>query len=383
MRNLGKTLKTNSHEPQLDGSGRGVTVHLTACNTDVVPQGTVAYNPQQRTGEVAPEELFSSMEVITLQCPDEIIADTGNDLLFDAGIFYLVDRVHRKSVDLFDRQGGYIGSVRAFGRSGAEYADISGVQPVDSLVAVYSYHNQALCYYDRQGGFVRRDSLAYQPLSLLKDGDGYWGYAGYSNTVPSRVVRMDPQGRITREYLPTAKIIPLMEMNSVFVPHGEELFIREALQRRIFRIDAAGELSTFLTFDFGRWNIPDTYFESDDPMQAAQKLMSSDFALMNRFMINNDFTVAEVGFNPNSDNGTSFSSIGVGHRGAWRWLRADREGPRALFFSAARALTPDSELVLLTDAERLAALKEACPTLVPDFQADTDNTLVVLCRLKD
>ena len=67
---------------------------------------------------------------------------------------------------------------------------------------------------------------------------------------------MDPQGTITREYLPTAKIIPLMEMNSVFVPHGEELFIREALQRRIFRIDAAGELSTFLTFDFGRWNIP-------------------------------------------------------------------------------------------------------------------------------
>ncbi len=118
-------------------------------------------------------------------------------------------------------------------------------------------------------------------------------------------------------------------------------------------------------------------------MQAAQKLMSSDFALMNRFMINDDFTVAEVGFNPNSDDGTSFSSIGVGHRGAWRWLRADREGPRALFFSAARALTPDSELVLLTDAERLAALKEACPTLVPDFQADTDNALVVLCRLKD
>ena len=218
------------------------------------------------------------MEVITLQCPDEVIVDTGNDLLFDAGIFYLVDRAHRKSVDLFDRQGGYIGSVQAFGRSGAEYAGISGVQPVDLLVAVYSYHNQALYCYDRQGRFVRRDSLAYGPLDLLKVSDGYWGYAGYSNTVPSRVVRMDPQGTITREYLPTANIIPLSETSSVFVPHDGDLFIREVLQRRIFRIDAAGELSTFLTFDFGRWNIPDTYFESDDPMQAAQKLMTSDFA---------------------------------------------------------------------------------------------------------
>ena len=234
----------------------GLLLTLMACNTDGVPQGTVAYNPQQRTGEVAPEELFSSMEVITLQCPDEVIVDTGNDLLFDAGIFYLVDRAHRKSVDLFDRQGGYIGSVRAFGRSGAEYADISGVQPVDSLVAVYSYHNQALCYYDRQGRFVRRDSLAYQPLDLLKISDGYWGYAGYSNTVPSRVVKMDPQGTITREYLPTANIIPLSETSSVFVPHDGDLFIREVLQRRIFRIDAAGELSTFLTFDFGAGTSP-------------------------------------------------------------------------------------------------------------------------------
>ena len=77
----------------------GLLFTLTACNTDEAPQGTVQYDPQQRTDEVAPEELFSSMEVITLQCPDEIIADTGNDLLFDAGIFYLVDRVHRKSVD--------------------------------------------------------------------------------------------------------------------------------------------------------------------------------------------------------------------------------------------------------------------------------------------
>ncbi len=186
----------------------GLLLTLTACNTDGCRRGTVAYNPQQRTGEVAPEKLFSSMEVITLQCPDEVIVDTGNDLLFDAGIFYLVDRAHRKSVDLFDRQGGYIGSVQAFGRSGAEYAGISGVQPVDLLVAVYSYHNQALYCYDRQGRFVRRDSLAYGPLDLLKVSDGYWGYAGYSNTVPSRVVRMDPQGTITREYLPTANIIP-------------------------------------------------------------------------------------------------------------------------------------------------------------------------------
>ena len=106
MRNFGKTLKTNSHEPQLDGSGRGVTVHLTACNTDEVPQGTVAYNPQQRTGEVAPEELVASRGVMTLQGPDEISADKGNDLLFDAGIFYRGDRVHRKGVGLFDRQGG-------------------------------------------------------------------------------------------------------------------------------------------------------------------------------------------------------------------------------------------------------------------------------------
>lgn len=64
----------------------GLLFTLTACNTDEVPQGTVAYNPQQRTGEVAPEELFSSMEVITLQCPDEVIVDTGNDLLFDASL---------------------------------------------------------------------------------------------------------------------------------------------------------------------------------------------------------------------------------------------------------------------------------------------------------
>lgn len=356
---------------------------LTACGPTQTQPGTVTYDPNAKAARSAPEALFSSLEIIPLTAPEEVVIDTESDVLRDDSCFYVIDALHRKRIDIFDRRGRHIGAINASGRSGSEYLDINRVQLVDSLVAVYSYHNRALYYYDRSGAFVGKDTLQYAPIDLLKLRDGYWGYAGNSGEIPSRVVRMDAGGRIVGELLPAAKVIPMQEKSSVFIPCGTDLILRENLRRDILRIDSAGTVHPFLTLDFGRYNVPDAYFESEDPMAAATGLMQSDFASLDRLFLNGAFTVLTVDFQTNGSGGEPFGSLGVCHGERWRWLRAGNREPQALFFTAARALTPDSELLLITDTERLAALKRVCPELVPDLETDTDNTCIVLCHLKD
>lgn len=107
---------------------------------------------------------------------------------------------------------------------------------------------------------------------------------------------MDMKGKIIEKYLPVSKIIPLTEESSVFIPYKGDLLIRETLRSDIFKIDSTGNAHTFISFDFGRYNVPRSYFENNDPVAAATKLMQSDIAIMDRFFVNDDYMVLSVDF---------------------------------------------------------------------------------------
>lgn len=348
-----------------------------------IPQ-SIVYDPDDKDYNFAPWEVFASMRVIQLQELDDILIDTESDLIFDEDNFYIVDASRRKRVDAFDMDGRYMGSVASAGRAGNEYIGIDNVQVVDGAVAIYSYHNKAVHYYNIDGSFIKKDILDYNPLSLLKDKDGYWGFSGYTGKMVERVVKMDADGKIVGKYLPSEMpIIPLEENSSVLTGYKDGVLVRESLRNVIFNINENGQEEIFLKFDFGKYNVPEKYFNNSDPYAAAEKLMASDYVIMNRFLVNNDHMILSVDFQLASREGLVISSLGVESGGKWRWLKTEKEGPLSMFFSAVRQLTPDSDLVLLTDGNRIKEFVAKYPELNVEFDNSiTDNPCIVLCHIK-
>jgi hypothetical protein len=361
----------------------GSLLLLIACGTDNNARQGIAYNPDNKNFVSAPEDLFSFLGVIPLQGPDDVIIDSGSDLIYDEGRFYVVDASRRKRVDIFDTDGRYTGSVASAGRAGNEYIGIDNVQVTDGTIAVYSYHNKAIYHFNVDGSFIEKEQLEYNPLSLLKDQDGYWGFSGYTAELPERVVKMDAAGKIVGKYLPSEMpIIALEERAPVFTGYNRGVLVREAFRNEIFYVGDDGQEEVFLKFDFGKYNVPKEYFKNSDPYTAAEKLMESDFVMMNRFLINENHKVLSVDFQLGSREGKIISSLGVESNGKWRWLKSEKEGTLSMFFSSTRQMTSDSDVVLLVDGERVREFAAGYPELVGEFDDTTDNPCIVLCRLK-
>ena len=217
----------------------------------------------------------------------------------------------------------------------------------------------------------------------MKVQDGYWGYVGNAGEIPARIVKMDMKGKIIEKYLPVSKIIPLTEESSVFIPYKGDLLIRETLRSDIFKIDSTGNAHTFISFDFGRYNVPRSYFENNDPVAAATKLMQSDIAIMDRFFVNDDYMVLSVDFQMADDSDAAFSSLGICHRDKWKWLRSEHRSALSMFYSTTKALTQKSALIILSEAQPILDFKKVYPELVPEFNHNTDNSFIVLCHLKE
>lgn len=357
---------------------------LIACNKNNCElHDVIFYNPDDKANISVPQNIFSSIQIISLKCPDEIIVDPEGDVIYKENKFYCVD-FKRNRVDIFDSNGLYICSVASQGRSGNEYLGIAGVQVIDDCVAIYSYHNKAVYYYDIDGTFVRKDPIECNPMNLLKNGNYYWGYTGFSNgKISERVVKMNSDGQIIEKYMPSnAAIIPMEERGDVFIIHDGDVLIRESFCNKISCINKMGQVETFLKFDFGKYNVPDKYFKYSDPYTAAQKLLNSDFAIMERFFINQNHLVLSVNFQFGSQEGKIISSLGVESNGKWRWLKSEKEGTLSMFFSSTRQMTSDSDVVLLVDGERVREFAAGYPELVGEFDDTTDNPCIVLCRLK-
>lgn len=356
---------------------------LGACRNEQDQKTSIKFDPDSEDYTFDPRNLFSSIRVIPLHAPSDILIDAESDVEYDNDKFFVVETQRRKRVDIFDSNGQYVGSVAARGRGGNEYIGINSFQIIDSIIAIYSYHNKSIYFYHTDGAFVRKESLKYNPLHLLKVENGYWGYSGYSGVVPERVVRMDTEGQIVEKYLPAeGNIIPLSESGAVFTSYDRGVLVRESLRNEITYINENGKIETFLKFDFGKYNIPKTYFDNSDPYAAAEKLMKSDFVVMDRFFINNDYAVLSVNFQKGGNEIKMITSIGIENNNIWKWLKSDPKGSLSMFFSSARQLTSNSELVLIVDADRVKEFSAAYPDLIPRLENSGDNPYIVLCRLK-
>ncbi len=86
--------------------------------------------------------------------------------------------------------------------------------------------------------------------------------------------------------------------------HRNEAYLFTALEPVIYRI-IPGSAVPFLKFDFGKYNVPESYWETENAMQAFTDLSQKGFISIAGFMMNDDYIVTEL----NQQTGMEDSSV--------------------------------------------------------------------------
>lgn len=95
----------------------------------------------------------------------------------------------------------------------------------------------------------------------------------------------------------------------------------------IYRI-IPGSAVPFLKFDFGKYNVPESYWETENAMQAFTDLSQKGFISIAGFMMNDDYIVTGTQ-SANRDGGfgvlLSYWASRNGITDKWNWIRQRAE----------------------------------------------------------
>jgi hypothetical protein len=358
---------------------------------------TIVYEYNAAETGAAIGDVISSVTILPLETSERSLISSEDFLFVHDGEYYFVDKRNRDIVSRFDAAGRFLNTIGSPGRADNEYNAIYDACPADGNIEIYSYPDNAVYSYSPDGGFIAKKPFGSKPDHIVPaQGGGYWGYMGYNNgEMPERVIKTDDSGAVVGKFMPSeAKIMSVAESTAIFIPDGEDILVRESFSDRIYSIDPQGGVGEKYVFDFGRYNIPESYFENPDPMAAIMSLMSSDFANLHSFFESRRHSVLQVAFQFGSQpresrNNAMVTAFRSGDR--WRWVKSGTEKSPNIFSLSARALVDGDTLVLLVDNYKIREFVAANPGLVRNAEAldrldgmddDAANPSLLLCKLR-
>jgi hypothetical protein len=354
------------------------------------------YNLSDPGAEIG--DVISEITIVPMET-DEGSLISSEDLVFvNNGEYYFVDqspRGSRKNVMRFDARGRFLNTIGSPGRADNEYPDIGSAYPAGDRIEIFSAQAKAVFSYSADGKFIARkpfEAEMVQHIMPAYDG-GYWAYAGFGTGLPERVFKTDDAGAVVERFLPSdANVIHLGEFHNPFIPDGDNVLVREVFGRTVWSIDPRGAVSEKYVFDFGRYNIPDSYFDSSDAMAKAMTLMGSDFANFYSLFESRRRSVAQIDFQLGSSPERDIVlATGFRRGNEWRWVKSGTNKSPTILSHSARALVDGDTLVLLVDNYKIREFIAQNPGLVrnaatldrPDgMDDDSANPSILLCKLK-
>jgi hypothetical protein len=355
------------------------------------------YNASDPGAEIG--DVISEITIVPMETGGGKSLISSEDLVFvNNGEYYFVDqspRGSRKNVARFDARGRFLNTIGSPGRADNEYPDISSVCPAGDLIEIFSVQANAVFSYSTDGKFIARKAFEAEMVQHIMpaDGGGYWAYAGYGTGLPERVFKTDADGAVVERLLPTdANVMHLGEFHNPFVADGDNMLVREVFGRTVWSIDPRGAVSEKYVFDFGRYNIPDSYFDSSNAMAKAMTLMGSDFANFYSLFESRRHSVAQIDFQlGSSPERDIFLATGFRSGNEWRWVKSGTDKSPAILSHSARALVDGNTLVLLADNYMIREFATQNPELIRNPEAldrldgkddYAANPSILLCKLK-
>ncbi len=344
-----------------------------SCNNE----NTIPSVPVQFAG---PMELLAdyidSIQVIPLET-NHLFVGWQADVLCDDDKYYILDK---ENIHLYcyDNEGTFIATIGARGNGPGEYNNIYNVQIVDDEVLVYSFPDVTINYYNSNGEFLRKEKIDYSGQQFYKISDGLLAFHGYGTPALCKASIRTLYKQ--KEFCPyNSSVIAFEESNSVFSEDGEGVFIREQLDRTIYRY-ARKQLEPWISFDFGKYNIDEGFYDLEYSA-SAEYLMERDYCMLTRYQ-----ELDRIKFVEWTRPVVRECGYGLYINGSWIWFEAGKEEIDP--FAGAIKMIYDRDFVCLIDPSLLGKM-DSCfwrkimnPENLESVR-ETDNYLIFRMKIKN
>lgn len=322
------------------------------------------------------EELVVQVESCPLQTEKAPVIGADPQLMILDDGSYVVKSRGKNPILHFSSTGQYLNAIGSQGNGPGEYLDICNIQVRDNMVIVFSIPDKIL-YYEPSGKLVREDrenSLGTQSFLVQ---EGILSYYGFGSGRDWRVSLLGDNG-YEKHYLPTeAKVIHLTAGSPVFFEHNTSILFTDTYSPTIYKYEN-GEVSPYLTFDFGKYAIRDDFFENEDAFKSMEELLSGEFAMIQRYMENEKYQLVELFVQSPSDLKDFY---GIKSNRGWMWVSAGDKNTSPFFHSI--QWMDENAVYCLVEPSRLKDEEGILSGIQGrDSLKETDNPLVIKLFLK-
>lgn len=223
-----------------------------------VERDSIVINPDYITPNITAEECVVD-KIISLSLPSKFTMLSCDKIVYVNNRIYILDKMHCKSILVFDEEGNYLHHLGERGRAKNEYINSPYNFSVDESngdVFVYDMSLNRIMHFDKAGKFVGDDKLSKsfpEDFSLSKDGNYVFSYSNNENGEKNLLSIVGLSGEILKPLLKRNGMIDNSVMslsginfaqnNSVYLPEFSDsvfVIVNDSL-KRIVRLDFMGK----------------------------------------------------------------------------------------------------------------------------------------------
>lgn len=319
--------------------------------------------------------LVKDVEWIPLQTHNAPLIGASTELFVLNDSSYLVLDKEQSAIFRFSQDGTFKNYIGRKGNGPGEYVSIYNIQISEDRVIVFSRPDKLL-YYDYSGVFISEDHLNDMGIQSyhLRGGDvlTYYGFGsgrGYRLGLLSKgdIIPFLPDNSNVIHFSPDAP---------VFSAYGQTVFFTDAYKPVIHMYNDK-TVSSYCAFDFGRSSIPDEFYSFEEPFAAMEYLLSREFAMIQRFLQNDHYSLMEV-FIQSQNKVQAY--YGIQNNNKWDWFWVGKMGKSA--FAGYLKTMDDSSIYFMVDPHLLLNKEPSCPFQYDGLLNGDDNPVIVKIRLK-
>lgn len=300
---------------------------------------------------------IAAVELVPLETDSTHLLGASPDMLLAGNDYILADRQNCR-IYRYSSGGKFLNAIGEKGRANNEYANIDNIQTTDNDVMVFSRPGKMLRF-SKDGATCTLREINDKGVQSYLVGSDILTYYSYSSGHPYRLALLG--ARDTLGFLRTKeKVMNFAGDGQVF--SGDEkngIFVLDSYSPTIYEFKD-GSLDPYLSFDFGKYSIPEEFYNFKDAFQSSQYLFTRNFALVHKFFCSKDFQLVEIFVQ--KEKGPEFH-YGLGKRGKWNWFYAGKAGEDPLPVSF-RQFDAQGRLICVIDPSVIERLPQGFLRLV-------------------
>lgn len=327
------------------------------------------------------EKVTKSVEFIPLETDGAHLLGSTVDLNVVDGSYIVTDYLNG-NIFRYSRDGRFLNSIGRRGNGPEEYVHINDVQICGNDLYVFSVPSK-IQRFSLEGELLDTqtpENLDLGSMSWITD-EGILTYYGYGSGRESRFSLLSDKART--DYYPSAeKVMNYTPTEQIFSESGDSVFVVDSYSD-IVKVYAGREMKDGPSFDFGKYTIPQTFYEYDDAFSAMESILGSEFAMLGRYVCDGDRRLVTVHLQ--DQDGAMTNYCGLFLSGRWDWFLAGKEGSDVL--SKAFQNLKDGVLYCLLDPALLSTFPSSLKSLaqnpeVLESVSEEDNYILAKITLK-